>query len=190
LEDLYITSQRPSNVWRHFTCSHSNENTTKAPTTYTRIQSKQKLDEALLARNVSHFQQAKDTPFTAKAITEYVGEDGCHCNVAQILNGNVKPNLTRLVTLLLQQFKSNTHPILLTFTFEDMCKGFKNRRESTTTSPSEKHLGLYRSLVHTMYMKSTNNTDLVIIQTASDCLTIQHLLITLAICHCHTYNRC
>jgi hypothetical protein len=93
------------------------------------------------------------------------------------------------VNILLKQFKSNTQPIPTTFTFHDMCNGFMKWCESTTTSPSGKHLGLYRSLIRIMYLQSNDKNDLQLIKTATECLTIQHLLMTMAINHCHTYPR-
>jgi hypothetical protein len=77
-----------------------------------------------------------------------------------------------------------------------MINGFHKWRENTTTSPSGKHLGIYRTL--TKMYKSTppqvghikesqihrKNYD-----TALLALKIQHLLINLAIQHNHTYDR-
>jgi hypothetical protein len=70
------------------------------------------LDETLLGRNIAHFEQAKNTPFTTQKLIEYIGEDGCHPNVYTILQGEVNNNIPSFVNLLLQQFKSNTQPIL------------------------------------------------------------------------------
>jgi hypothetical protein len=119
------------------------QNFPDSPSTYSRTQSKQLLDETLLTRNISHFQQAKDTPFTTPLLVDYIGEVGCHPNVDMILNGHVDINLPKIITLILRKFTSSSTPIPVTFTLEDMCKGFMKWRESTTTSPSGKHLGLY-----------------------------------------------
>jgi hypothetical protein len=84
-------------------------------------------------------------------------------------------------------------------TFADMCNGFDKWRENTTTSPSGKHLGIYKALVNsrkfdikTTKEKDTttyNNIELTLTPIAEQCLHIQYLLITLAVKHCHTYHR-
>jgi hypothetical protein len=166
-----------------------NDNQPNQPAKYTRIQSKPLLDETLLQSNINHFQQAKDTPFTSPSIIEYIGEDGFHNNVHQILNGFIRQDLPTLVTRILHKFKSKSQSIPITFTFEDMCSGYMKWREATKTSPSGKHLGLYKALVKTKYIQCKSEHDEELIRTASDCLEIQLRLMTLAITHCHTYQR-
>jgi hypothetical protein len=92
-------------------------------------------------------------------------------------------------------------------TFEDMCNGFSKWREQTTTSPSNKHLGIYKSLLNAVKFKiyttkETNNaieysnqiyqhqiTPINTIPIAETTLKIQFYLMTLAVKHCHTYKR-
>jgi hypothetical protein len=77
--------------------------------------------------------------------------------------------------------------------FSSMIRGFSKWRESTTTSPSNKHLGIYRALVqyHLHYQRQKQNPtiDENLSPTATKALQIQHLLINLAITHTHTLNR-
>jgi hypothetical protein len=89
-------------------------------------------------------------------------------------------------------------PISLTFTFNDMCQGFRKWREQTTTSPSNKHLGIYKSLLNAMkYQLYTQNETINQLQygslinppIAELALQIQHSLMTMAIQQCHTYQR-
>jgi hypothetical protein len=79
-----------------------------------------------------------------------------------------------------------------------MCQGFRKWREQTTTSPSNKHLGIYKSLLNAMkYNIYTKHETIHQLQygshintpTAETALQIQHSLMTLAIQHCHTYHR-
>jgi hypothetical protein len=161
-------------------------------TKHTRIQTKSELDAALLQRNIDHFRQAQGTPFTTSSICEYLGDDGCNQNTIEIFKGNVSPNLPKFVKLLLQQFKKTDHkPIDIPFTFEDMCKGFLKWRERTTTSPSGKHLGIYKSLIKSFYhhQESSTESNQITHNVANDCLQIQHLLMQLAIHHCYTFSR-
>jgi hypothetical protein len=69
-----------------------------------------------------------------------------------------------------------------------MCRGSLKWRESTTTSPSGKHLSIYQALIKTMYSQSDPTSD-SLSQTAYECLLILHKLMVLAIQHCHTYKR-
>jgi hypothetical protein len=79
----------------------------------------------------------------------------------------------------------------------DMCNGFHKWREGTTTSPSGKHLGIYKALVNVRKYNILTTKEK---QSATDispdretitcqCLQIQHLLMTLAVQHGHTYQR-
>jgi hypothetical protein len=161
-------------------------------TTHTRIQSKSDLDNALLQRNIDHFKQADGTLFTTHRVLDYIGKDGCNQNINEILQGNVHKQLPKLVKLLLQQFNTINHkPKDIPFTFKDMCKGFSKWREKTTTSPSGKHLGIYKSLIKILYpqIDSPTEENTTHQRIAYDCLQIQHLLMQLAIHHCHTFTR-
>jgi hypothetical protein len=132
----------------HILISADNSN----PTKQLRVQNKIQLDSSLLQRNIDHVRRTYGTPFTTNQLTEYIGEDGCNANSDEVLQGNVQPNLPKFVTLLLQQFhQQHKEPIEIQFTFEDMCNGFMKWRERTTTSPSGKHLGIYRTLIQTIY---------------------------------------
>jgi hypothetical protein len=82
---------------------------------------------------------------------------------------------------------------------ESMCTGFAKWRESTTTSPSGKHLGIYKSLINARrFIIRTDKEKLQDTETsktnttmslADQFLHIQFLLIMLAIKQCHRYER-
>jgi hypothetical protein len=116
----------------------------------TRIQLKHILDPVLLDRNISHFSQAHKTPFTIQPILHIFGENGCTQEALDALNGNIPRNITKHSKILLQNMQRIRDPLPLNMTFEDMCKGFSKWREQTTTSPSNKHLGVYKSLLNAM----------------------------------------
>jgi hypothetical protein len=54
--------------------------------------------------------------------------------------------------------KRARQPLNIQFTYNDMIKGFSKWQEETTTSPPNKHLGIYRSLINaTKYNILTHN---------------------------------
>jgi hypothetical protein len=61
----------------------------------------------------------------------------------RILNGNI-PNdtLTQSTTAILAELRRVRPPLAHQMTIEDMMSGFSKWRKSTTTSPSNKHLGI------------------------------------------------
>jgi hypothetical protein len=168
-------------------------NTQNNNDSFQRIYEKEKIDECLLDRNIEHFSQADGTPFTVSPLIDILGEDGCSPIALQILEGNIPHNLPKIPTLLLQKLQRVRDPIPITFSLQDMCDGFSKWREKTTTSPSNKHLGIYKALIaadkHLSESSNPNEPKSSKIFTANKCLQIQHLLMTLAIDHCHTYQR-
>jgi hypothetical protein len=134
---------------------------------------------------------------------QYCWKNGCTPEVLEILKGNIPANIPKYPKLLLTQMVRVRDTIPLDMSFEDMCNGLQKWRESTTTSPSGKHLGIYKSLVkarqyniytlkeqhkHT-YDNKQNYNNINKPPLAIQCLKIQYLLMTLAVQHCHTYHR-
>jgi hypothetical protein len=83
-------------------------------------------------------------------------------------------------------------------TVDDMCTGLLKWRQQTTTFPSGKHLGIYKALAkarkYSIYTNNEISTSITynsntILPTDAKCLHIQHLLVTLAIKNCHTFDR-
>jgi hypothetical protein len=73
-------------------------------------------------------------------------------------------------------------PISLVFTFFEKCQGFKKWRKRTTASPSNKHLGIYKSFINAIRFNIYTQNETI------NQIQIQHTLMTLAIQHCHKYN--
>jgi hypothetical protein len=165
--------------------------TNKPPT---RIHLKHILDPLLLNRNISHFSQAHKTPFTIQPILHIFGENGCTQEALDALNRNIPHNITKHSKILLQHMQMIREPLPLS-----------KWREQTTTSPSNKHLGVYKSLLNAMkynlhtdhettnqivYTEKYNNTHQPnAIPIAGTALKIQFYLMTLAVQHCHTYHQ-
>jgi hypothetical protein len=109
------------------------------------------------------------------------------------------PHIAKYPKLFLSNLARARQTIPLDMSFADMCTGFAKWRENTTTSPSDKHLGIYKALVKAMkhnilteseikYDYNYNSTT-SFAPIAEQCLQIQFALMTLAVQHCHTYTR-
>jgi hypothetical protein len=112
------------------------------------IQTKNVLDPVLLDQNVSHFAQAHNTPFAIQPILQLFGHNGCTQEALDALHGIIPTNISKHSQLLLQHMQRVRDPIPLNMSFDDMRHGFSKWREQTTTSPSNKHLGIYKSLLN------------------------------------------
>jgi hypothetical protein len=211
ISHVLIQTTIPSSTTMNQTTMNDNPNATthqeQSPqhpqpmqTTIQRIQTKNELDNALLNRNIKHFAQAQGTPFTIPPLSTTLGFAGCNDAAQRILNGTIPSNLTKHTKMILTHLQRIRQPMQLSLTFNDMCTGFSKWREQTATSPSNKHLGIYKSLtnarkynIFTAYEEEQefeyNQSNQLQQPTAETALQIQYQLMTLAIRECHTYNR-
>jgi hypothetical protein len=106
------------------------------------------LEDAIIERNRRHFAQADGTPFTKDPLSQ-IGSTNDY-NVSADANGNnITPPEdsfveTKAVMALLQEKQQD--PGLLwsvMVSFDEFIAGFLHWRESTSTSPSGRHLGVY-----------------------------------------------
>jgi hypothetical protein len=175
------------------------------PTTNTtkKIFTTDELESELLERNRTHFAQASVTPCAQKDMMEILGTDGITNTTREILRGNIPINVTPTMRLVMEEMKAKRPPLPSYMPIKDMIMGFHKWREATTTSPSGKHLGIYRTFT-TLYFsdklpnkinKPTEEQQQYLEelqrnkQLAFKALQIQHLLINLAIHHTHVYTR-
>jgi hypothetical protein len=117
----------------------------------------------------------------------------------RILEGNIPNNLDRHTKILLNQIQQVREPMNINMSFQDMKTGFNKWREQTTTSPSNKHLGIYKALLsavkNNIYTpteqenETVYNTNKQPTPTAETALLIQYQLMIIAIRECHTYKR-
>jgi hypothetical protein len=168
------------------------------PVKYTRVQHKHELDYTLLQRNINHFQQAHGTPFTDPVWNNILQLESDQSQIPQILEGIFPSNIPKYPKLFLQQMGRVCNTIPLDMSLDDMCDGLLKWREQTTTSPSGKHLGIYRALAkarkHQIYTNNDTKQDLSYNDSnnqpiATKCLHIPHLLMTLSILKSHTFER-
>jgi hypothetical protein len=163
----------------------------------TRINTKADLEKRLYERNRVHFSQAQGTPFTIPPLSDELGFDGATKFGEGVLRGDPIPdtmNIPRSARLLLAELKQVRPAMDCQLPFEDMVAGFRKWKEATSTSPSGKHLGVYKSLVNAYLNGLRTETESNIegplsMSIAKKCLQIQHFLINLAIQHTHTFNR-
>lgn len=158
------------------------------------ISDKNELETALYERNIHHFAQAKDTPFASANMREKLGFSGVNDNGKKILDGIASNDeLPVTMKLILTELKRARPELPSTISFDAMIKGFGKWREQTTTSPSGKHLGIYKTLVtiHKLYQRQQKSKTLENPpdDTATKALMIQHKIITLAIDRQHTLKR-
>jgi hypothetical protein len=158
------------------------------------------MENLLRKRNVIHFAQAKDTPCMVGEIGKLMNKNGLSVTVKNALKGEIDNNCEVATKEVLSQLKQVRTTTTYRMPLEDMVRGFSIWRESTTTSPSGKHLGIYRTLTK-MYKgkydnikekKGENNCVRKCNkqkETATTALIIQNNLINLAIKHCLTYTR-
>jgi len=109
------------------------------------------IEEFLLARNKTHFGQAHGTPFTTKPL-DAIGAAADTAISEAILQGNIPNTLTSVdpsaLDILNKIADRIPAPFTPSFTTDDIRKGFRKWRESTSTSPSGLHLGLWKAMTH------------------------------------------
>jgi hypothetical protein len=155
----------------------------------------------LIIRNTKHFAQAHNTPCASRELHQLLGDNGITETSREALKGRVRnTNITKESKNILKELKQirETLPDIIPLT--DITNGFLKWREKTETSPSGKHLGIYRTIIKwytgkykqnkthqsTRKMekeKQTNN------EKAKLAVNIQHNIMNMAIKHCYTYQR-
>lgn len=120
------------------------------------ILDKDQMENAILLYCQEHFQQASATPFGHGHLADLIGTSGLTEAGKQILQGTLFsefdaesfPELaTFIAELAMPEEIKQLDPISNEISIEDWHKGFKNWRESTSTSPSGRHLGIYKALL-------------------------------------------
>jgi hypothetical protein len=152
------------------------------------------MNETLSERNRQHFAQADGTPFTCPPLSTALSFSGVTPTGSAILTGNyANPTDNNSVHAVLQELQQVCPHLPHHMPLHTMIRGFSKWREGTTTSPSGKHLGIYKSIIqyHQHVKENTQHTPLHV---PSDNITdialqIQNLIINLAIQRTHTLQR-
>eukprot|EP00980_Cylindrotheca_fusiformis_P031801 scaffold26994_cov313-Cylindrotheca_fusiformis.AAC.1 len=114
-------------------------------TSTTTIDTKAELEKALLARNRQHFAQAEGTPFTRPPLSAANSDNGLP--LARQLPPGTFSETTAVIDILREAANHQPTEWSEEVTFQQFLQGFRTWRESTSTSPSGRHLGLYKALL-------------------------------------------
>jgi hypothetical protein len=162
--------------------------------TLTRIQQPDELEDILFHRNRIHFAQAHGTPFTIPPLSTNLQFSGVTEFGESVLSGQQIESIPQTAIDILAELKRVRKPLSHHMSLNDMITGFSKWRESTSTSPSNKHLGIYKSIIqHYSYSKPKRNQQTTDIpnnsKTSLTALKIQNNIINLAISNTHTLER-
>ncbi len=135
----------------------------------------EEMNEALLEYSRTHFATAQGTPFTIEPLSRLLNYDGImkFGNLVSQGRANLEElPLDEATQALLNHLKSKQtnqetiHPLV----YKDLQNGIKKWPEKTTTSPSGRHLGIYKSLQR--HVLSKDELDSLLLEEAS-CLLKQ-----------------
>ena len=162
----------------------------KTNTEWISVDTPEEITKYLLARNRLHFGQAQGTPFTISPLNVEVDFGATTEACETILSGDYEAHdIDELTTLVIKHFHSLSRKDFLppSITEKAMLDKYKVWPESTTTSPSGRHLGHYRALLPnlptaTRKEKETDNNW-------RDLATMHHSLIDYSLRHCHSFDR-
>jgi len=150
------------------------------------------MEQHLLNQNQKHFSQAHGTPYTVDPLTTLVPNDGLSNFGETIFRGEpIPPDLpiSEPTRLLLQHQRNLLPPQTQTMKpleFEPLMAGFRKWPEQTTTSPSGRHLGVYKSLLKDKHNKKPGEIPK---PKGIDIMYDIFRMLVLAVKHTHTFNR-
>jgi len=152
------------------------------------------MEHHLLNHSRQHFRHAHGTPYMVPPLSDLLGFDRLTPFGDAIFRGDPIPNhipidsATRLLLMsqrsLLKPNEQSKHPT----DFESLMKGFKKWPERTTTSPSGRHLGIYKSLLKDHPPKDPP-PDLPPRTYGIDVMRCVYHLLQLTLKHVHVYER-
>jgi hypothetical protein len=121
------------------------------------------IETNLIHRNIEHFGQANNTPLAEGQLWDWLGYSGTNRNCQNLIKGRLPPNIeqhhpaTQLLLRKLADGKGCTE-MLADITYEDFRDALKRWKESTSTSPSGRHLGHYKVLLLQLQSEEESNT--------------------------------
>jgi hypothetical protein len=164
------------------------------------IDSSKDIEKLLINRNIEHFAQAHNTPCASGEMHRLLGNDGLTESSTKALKGIITENNIQQESIdILKELKQVRKTLSEIIPINEMKNGFLTWREKTVTSPSGKHLGIYRTLIKwhngkydnhkthqsTSSTKAENKNN----EKADLAIHIQHSLMNMAIKHSYTYQR-
>jgi hypothetical protein len=122
------------------------------PGNWIRLTDLQQIEDAILERNMRHFNQAANTPFAQKDLMQLFGYKGTNITSQRLIKQKIIPKDIQYTNEYVQQFISklaNNSELKTSrdITFNEFSSGLQNWNKKTTTSPSGRHLGHYKILL-------------------------------------------
>jgi hypothetical protein len=133
----------------------------KKITTWTKEHDTKKVEEHLFYRNIHHFGQAKETPWTKPPFSAIPFEgNGPIADAILLGEFHYEPSGPhgRYIQLLLNALRQKLPTLPTDITAEDISNGFRAWKEITSTSPSNRHLGHCKALLSPDGRKITDAT--------------------------------
>jgi hypothetical protein len=157
--------------------------------TVTVVDTKVELESRIVARNKKHFAQAEGSPFTdlplkdltpANSLEKFFDSSGQPIN----LPDSTFQETTTVLAILQDAFRDRPPNIPSTVLFKDFVTSFLHWDEKTSTSPSGRHLGLYKSIVTAHIDSGSEFTDAPdnSPSTSSKATMILHAIHDIAVC--------
>jgi len=150
------------------------------------------MEQHLLNQSRKHFSQAHGTPYTVDPLATLVPNDGLSNFGETIFRGEpIPPDLpiSEPTRLLLQHQRNLLPPQTQTMKpleFEPLMAGFRKWPEQTTTSPSGRHLGVYKSLLKDKHNEKPGEIPK---PKGIDIMYDIFRMLVLAVKHTHTFNH-
>jgi len=164
------------------------------------------MEKHLMEHCQAHFKQAHGSPYTVPPLSTLLNYDSLTPFGQQISRGTANlqdikiSHHTKLLLRHQRAWPQSHLPRFYNLMFEGMVNGFRRWPECTSTSPSGRHLGIYKSLAKdinrskrqqktTTTTKENNQTPREPVYDGKHVLHLIHQLITMAVKHCHTFDR-
>ena len=119
----------------------------KNATNWTTITDPEEVIARLIHRNVKHFGSAHGTPFTVPPLSDTFDWEVQSTQHSNTLHGNPPQYDDPLLMRLLKHLCSRVPHSCPTITMKTLIRRLRHWKESTTTSPSRRHLGHYKALL-------------------------------------------
>jgi len=174
--------------------------TTPNENTWENVYDPQEIEQLVLQQHRKHFSQADGTIFTVEPLRTLINDE-CTSEYAQkVLDGTANIEdlpVDEYTKTLLLHLKTKVLPnekTRLPLDPDAVTQGFKLWPERTSTSPSGRHLGIYKALSkHFPPPKDKSNKHQTPIsdplQSGNDVLKLIIMMMDLAVTHTHTYDR-
>jgi hypothetical protein len=128
------------------------------------IDTRKELEDAIIKRNRCHFAQSQGTPFTKPPLQFIISDNSFNVyrdaedhDVVLLDDAFIKT--TTVIDILKERAHNPTTEWSPDVDFSDFISGLLHWRESTSTSPSSRHLGLYKALATAFCNSSDEFSD-------------------------------